>query len=63
MFSSVGCALAPVDGWICNFPGLMMKPCTTGTVCLNTACVEARVDGMFKDDGKLKCIKWNVSTV
>lgn len=35
----------------------MMRPGTTGTVCLKTGCVEAKVDGMFKDDGNLKCIK------
>lgn len=60
MFSSVSCALATEDGWICNSPSLMMRLGATGTVCLNTASVEARVDGMFKDDGKLKCIKWDM---
>lgn len=56
IFSRVSCALATEDSRISN-SSLMMKPCTTGTGCLNTACVEARVDGMFKDDGKLKFIK------
>lgn len=50
-------ALATGDGSVGISPGLMMSSGATETMCLKTGRVEAKVGGMFKDDGNLKCIK------